>query len=386
MRFVGILFFAALGLLGQDVVKDGSDWVRRQSGFEAAPLQAVRIEVHAQGGIVVRESPDNRLSYTFTQRIPVGTRTEAQAQQLLGGGLLRRVLLPNGAMVVVADGSSGNVTTTLELGVPRHFSFAGLEVKYGGDISVYDFRGNVEAITPSGSIRGDRIHGSVSAKTGSGEIRFGTVEGSMECFTTAGSITIESVGGGVDCQTGGGQTTVKQAGGPVTLHADGGDISVERAGSSVDARSASGFINVGQAGGKVIAITRGGSIQVGPAHDVKAESGQGRIHVRGVSGPLSLSAAMGSIVAELLAGAQIQESSFTSRTGDITVRMPSNIAVSVMATEDSGGNPRIQSDFSELRANGFGWQRPPVVVQGAINGGGPVLHLNSSVIYLLKSK
>ncbi len=385
MRFVGILFFAALGLLAQDVAKEGSEWVRRQSGFEAVSLQAVRIEVHAQGGIVVRESPDNRLSYTFTQRIPVGSRTEAQAQQLLGGGLLQRQSV-NGTMFVLAEGTSGNVTTVLELGVPRHFSFAALDVKFGGDISVYDFWGNVAAGTTSGSIRGDRIHGSVIAKTGGGEIRFGTIDGSMECVTIAGSIIIESVGGGVDCQTGGGQTTVKQAGGPVTLHADGGDISVERAGSSVDARSASGFINVGQAGGKVIAITRGGSIQVGPAPGVHAESGQGRIHVRGVSGPLSLQAAMGSILAELLNGVQIQESSFMSRAGDIRVVMPSNIAVSVMATEDSGGNPRIQSDFSELHASQFGWQRPPVVVQGAINGGGPVLHLSSPVIYLLKSK
>jgi hypothetical protein len=303
MRVVGFLFFAGLGLLGQDVtkpdiVREGSDWVRRQTGSEAAPLQAVRIEVHAQGGIVVRESPDNRLLYTFTQRIPVGTRTEAQAQQLLGGGLLIRRFI-NATMVVVADGSSGNVTTTLELNVPRHFNFAGLEVKYGGDISVFDFRGNVDAGTPSGSIRGDRVHGSVRAKTGGGEIRFGSIDGSMECFTIAGSITIDSVGGSVDCTTGGGETNVRQALGKVVLHADGGDISVEHAAASVEARSASGFINVGQADGNVIAITRGGSILVGPAHGVHAESGQGRIHVRGVSGPLSLQATMG-VLAELL--------------------------------------------------------------------------------------
>jgi hypothetical protein len=142
---------------------------------------------------------------------------------------------------------------------------------------------------------------------------------------------------------------------------------------------------VGQAGGKVTAITLGGSIQVGPAPGVHAESGRGPIRVRGVSGPLSLSAAMGNILAELMAGVQIQESSFMSRAGDITVFLPSNLAVSVMATEDSGGNPRIRSEFPELRANIVGWSRP-VVIQGAINGGGPVLRLSAPAIYLLKTK
>jgi len=146
------------------------------------------------------------------------------------------------------------------------------------------------------------------------------------------------------------------------------------------------LIDVKEAGGNVVALTRGGSIVVGPAHGVRAESGQGKIHVYGVSGPLSLSAAMGSILAELVAGAQIQESTFLSRAGDLTLSLPSNVAVSVMATQDSGDNPRIQSDFPGFRANAFGWQPRPVMVQGAINGGGPVFHLSAPVIYLRKIK
>ena len=385
MRVLGLVVLGSLGLLGQDITKEGSEWVKRQTSKEAVPLRATRIEVRAQGGVVLRESPDNSLSLTLTQRIPVGSRTEAQARQFLNSGAWTLGMNPSG-LVVVSDGSSPYATTTLELLVPRHFSFAALEVRLGGDISVYDFRGDVVAATGSGAIRGDRIHGSVSAKTLSGGINFGTVDGSIECFTGAGSITIESAGGRVDCTTGGGQTTVKQAVGPVVLHAEGGDISVARSAGSVEARSASGLIDIGQAGGKVIAITRAGSIQVGQARDVHAESGQGKIHVYGVSGPLSLSAAMGSIVAELMAGAQIQESTFLSRAGDLTVSLPSNVAVSVMATQDSGDNPRIQSDFPGLRASQFGWQRPPVVVQGAINGGGPVFHLSAPMIYLRKAK
>jgi DUF4097 and DUF4098 domain-containing protein YvlB len=384
MRFVGILILASLGLLAQDITREGSDWVRRTTGTELVTPRMTRIEVHVPGSIVVRESPDNRLLYTFTQRTG-GSRPEAQARQLLGG-VLTPGPMPNGAMVFAAIGTSGNATTTLELGVPRQFSFASLDVTFGGDISVYDFKGNVYARTGSGAIRGDRIHGSVvQAITGNGEIHFGTVDGSIDCSTGAGSITIDNAGGRVNCTTGGGETVVKQAGGPVVLNAEGGDISVQRADASVDARSASGLISVGRAGGNVVAITRGGSIIIGPARGVHAESGQGRIHVYGVSGPLSLQTAIGSILAELVGGAQLQDSSVLSHAGDITVFIPSNLAVSVMATEDSGGSPRIQSEFPEMPPRGVGWQRPPVVVRATINGGGPVLNLSAHDIYLRKA-
>jgi hypothetical protein len=390
MRLLGLLTLASLGLQAQEVIQEGSDWVRRISGGQAIPAQVTRIEVHAQGGIALRGSLEDRLSYsyTLTQRIPVASRTTvAQARQALNGG---RVWggTANATILVDSDGASPNVTTLLELKVPQRLLQASLDVKFGGDVSVYDFNGNVFARTGSGAIRGGRIHGSMNAWTGSGEIRFdGAVDGSVDCFTGAGSITIESAGGHVNCQTGGGQTIVKQAVGPVQLTAEGGDISVEHARSSVEARSASGLIDVGQAGGLVTAITQGGSIQVGPARGVHAESGRGTIRLlRGVSGPLSLSAAMGNIVAELMTGVPIQDSTFVTRAGDIRVFLPSNLAVSVMATEDSGGNPRIQSDFAEFRAGAFGWTRTPVVIQGAINGGGPVLHLSAPAIYILKTK
>jgi predicted membrane protein len=40
--------------------------------------------------------------------------------------------------------------------------------------------------------------------------------------------------------------------------------------------------------------------------------------------------------------------------GDITVLIPSNLAVSVMATNQSGGMRRIISDFSEVRVKNAG--------------------------------
>jgi hypothetical protein len=76
--------------------------------------------------------------------------------------------------------------------------------------------------------------------------------------------------------------------------------------------------------------------------------------------------------------------------GDITVLIPSNLALSVLARNDSGANPRIVSDFSELRVKPL-IARPAyqgVTYQGSINGGGPLLSLStaSGIIWVKKSK
>lgn len=70
------------------------------------------------------------------------------------------------------------------------------------------------------------------------------------------------------------------------------------------------------------------------------------------------------------------------------VLIPSNLALSVLARNESGANPRIVSDFSEVRSKSIGFSRPPVVFEGAINGGGPLLSINTAggIIYVRKLK
>ena len=103
----------------------------------------------------------------------------------------------------------------------------------------------------------------------------------------------------------------QQARGPVHLFSGGGNITVERAGQAVEAHSMQGAIQVGQAGGEVIADTRGGEIRVGSAEGVHAESASGPVHLTDAAGALSLiTAAIGSILADLLAGPDQPRSGF----------------------------------------------------------------------------
>jgi DUF4097 and DUF4098 domain-containing protein YvlB len=366
--------FTAAEVQAGDVKFVNGFWERLQTGgADASPglqVSSSQVRVVLRGG-----APGNRITFRLIQRLNV--RFEPEAERRLTGSAT--ITSGPGVTLITAQGSPSH--STLELYVPVQVKTASLEILQGGDIEVYDFRGAVVARTPVGDIQADNIGGRVGAYTGGGHIRIGRVNGKVECSTGAGSITVASAAD-VSCQTSGGEIVVNDARGPVWLSSGGGNIDVQRAAGSVEAHSMQGAIQVAQAGGIVTADTRGGAIRVGSAAGVRAESAAGPVHLTGASGLLSVSTAIGSILAELMAGARLRDSSLVTAAGDITVMIPSNVALSVMATNERGGMPRIESDFSGVRVDSLNFARPPLA-EGIINGGGPMLMLSGSgVIYL----
>ena len=90
---------------------------------------------------------------------------------------------------------------------------------------------------------------------------------------------------------------------------------------------------------------------------------------------------------EELAGNHLLNSVLRTAVGDVTVFIPSNVAVTVRAQNESGNRAtRIVSDFPEIRL------QPAVmgiaVAEGALNGGGPILNVSTSngAIYLRRQK
>jgi hypothetical protein len=384
MRAV-VFALTALRLLAQEAVitQEGPGvWVHKES-HSIAVAKGARLQVAARGRIVVRGGAEDRIRYTLTQR--ARTESEAEARHLIGSGGISAQSFGAVARIDVQQNSSLLVSNELVTTVPRSLTGVTLQSQFGGGLEAYDLNGRVEAITPYGDIRMDNIGGNVVARTGGGNLVFGRVGGIDECLTRAGSVTIENATRGVkDCRTGGGELVVKQTGGPAVLENEGGNITVERAASSVEAHAASGLIRIGEASGPVTADSRGGAIQVGAAQGVRAESAQGPVRLRGPSGSMNVSTALGSIFAELMAGARIQDSWLAASSGDITVSIPSNFPVSVMVTNDR----QFVSDFPEVRATGWPFARPEAAARGAINGGGPVLHIDAGmgVVYLRRVK
>lgn len=382
---VAVLWTAA-NLPAQNVAitREGPYWVRTATGTIPDTSRS-RLEVMTRGRVVLRGGSVQGVSYRLVEKVRAGT--EEEAQRLLGGVSVSATGFGNVLRVVIVPSSSQRVFTGLELSVPRQMAGAVLQTDIG-DVEAYDFDGNIQMVTLGGLIRSDRIGGSLAGRTGAGEIRLGKIGGSVRCLSGGGSIYVDSVGGDANCQTAGGDVNVREATGPLVLSTEGGNVHVDKAGSSVEAHSAEGIVEVTQAGGAVIADTRVGSIQVGASRGVRCESASGGVRVRTQAGPVNVSTAIGAIVAELLAGGRIEDSSLVAGSGDITVLIPSNLSLSVMARNDSGSAPRIVSDFSGIRASNAGLFTSPRVAQGSINGGGPVLHINTEggTIYLRRSK
>jgi hypothetical protein len=382
MRFAS-LFLAALAVMAQNTTirQEGPDWVRTDRGTIRIVNPRGELRVRTQGRLVVQGVSGDFINYTLTQHVRVASEADAQ-RKLSSGGV-------SGDPPFLISRVSPNVLSELILDVPRQMKLASVHVLTYGAVEIHDLEGAVNVYTPAGNITMDDIRGAVSAQSGGGRIRLGKIGGPVQCSTLADSISIDSAGGQVNCQTAGGEIVVREAGGPVWLSSGGGNIAVGRAAGSVEAHAESGGIDVGQAGGTVIADTRGGSIRVGSANGVKAESAQGAVRLTGMSGPMNVSTAMGNILAELMSGMALLDSSLMAVSGDITVLIPSNLRISVMATNDNGGAPHIISDFSEVRGQqAFGFSRTPSIVTGAINGGGPVLRINtgSGLIYLRRVK
>lgn len=387
---VRVALFAAASILlcGQDSLqftREGPYYVLTMSNPVAGRPPA-QLRIVTRGNVVLRGTKGEQVVYKLVQRVKA--RSEAEAHRLLGSGNVTATTPPMISMMTLTVMAAVNeqVSNDFEVSVPRQV-MQSIVLTRGGSVEAYDLDGSLQ-INAALGIRADRIRGNVDGRTNGGEIRLGKVGGSAVCVSGGGSIFIDSVGGSGRCNTAGGEIVVKEAGGPLLLSNVSGNIEVDRAASTVEAHTGEGVIEVNQAGGEVIADTRGGSIQIGSARGARCESAAGAIRVKNASGPLNVQTMMGSILAELIAGARIEDSLLAATSGDVTVLIPSKLALSVMARNDSGANPRIQSDFSEVKSKSFGFSRPPNVAEGQINGGGPVLRINvgAGIIYLKKLK
>lgn len=286
-----------------------------------------------------------------------------------------RVFAKAGVKWIVADSPAAELLVNLPV------TSANVVVRsQGGDIDIRNVKGSAQVETVGGRVFLDAIDGDASARTGGGGIKIGRIGGSLRALSGGDGISVGQVGGESWCETVGGEIIVDRAGGVLHLTTGGGNIYVSDAAASVIARSDGGLIDVQRAGGVVEAETRGGSIQVGAAKGARCESSAGAIRVRNISGYLRAQTGMGSILADILAGARLDDSSLTTGAGDITVMLPSNLAVSVQAVSESRGRlARIISDFPEIRIIGSNlWPLRTIAAEGVLNGGGPRLYVTAA--------
>jgi hypothetical protein len=381
---------AAIGFAGSGLAQpagplayDGQYWVQTANGtFSVA--HATKLRIAASGNVVLRGDIGDRVAYTLQRRMKAKTLEEARA--LLRGFEVKTTTRGDTLLLTVTSPSLKTVSADVSVSVPRTLLQAWIETN-GGNVQAYDFDGHVEARTSGGQVQIDRIKQGTTVRAGGGNITIGRVSGPVKCYSGAGNLNVESAGGDSWFQTAGGEVFVKEVLGPVHVWTKAGNIKIVHSTATVFARTDGGMIEVDQALGLVSAQNSGGAIQVNAANGVKCESNSGAIRLRNVNGALMAATAAGNIIAELLAGHPIKDSMLSTNTGDITVFIPSNLAMTVVARNESAGAGKIVSDFPEIRSRQNALIAP-LVAEGALNGGGPVLRLlvRDGTIYLRREK
>jgi len=361
----------AVTALAQGPVRDGKLWTDTASGTIASTGM---LRVSASGAVTVRGEARADVAYTVKRR--ARTTNAADAQKVLESMVVRSFERAGWTVIEVADGDPRLGFADIFVRVPRILRETVVSSR-GGAVQVVDLAGAVRTETIAGPVEADQIHGSLTIKTGGGPVKLGRVSGTVECFSTGGPITAESLGGDAMLNTGGGEIVVREAKGLVRARTLGGSIRVERAAQGVRIAAGSGLIDVAQAGGPVVAETGSGSIRIQSASNVECQSGNGAIQVRPLSGSVRADTKSGSILVDLSGAQKLQNSALSASNGDITVLIPSNLAVTVQAINNSPGSHRIVSDFSEIRAR-LEQGNVRSAADGAINGGGPVLRLTTT--------
>jgi hypothetical protein len=384
---ISLLGLAGWGLASAQtesaITRDGAYWVRTIHGvFDTS---SGRLRVETAGNVTLHGDATGQSGYTLTVRVRAADARDAEA-------LLERVNVKTGT-----EGGWAIVKVT-----PPRLAYSGVELSVigpqalrqvlaetsGGNVQASGWDGDFEARSAGGRIAVDRIGGRSELRTAGGDIQVGSVSGPVRCFSGGGVIRVENAGAAVWLETAGGEIFVHQAGGPVQASTGGGNIRIERAAGTVVARTAGGLIQVEQADGPVTAQSSGGAIQVNSSNGVRCESAGGAIRLRNVAGAVHAFANSGSILAELVSGHGMADSILSTNAGDITVLIPSNLALTVQAINESGGSGRIISDFPQVRAQAGGPPGGPLMAEGALNGGGPRLRVNvvGGTIYLRRSK
>ena len=187
----------------------------------------------------------------------------------------------------------------------------------GGGIAASDVTGEVKADTSGGELRFARLHGPLNGDTSGGGIRVTDCEGQIKIDTSGGGIEVTGGSGTLNGDTSGGSITVKTFKGPASVDTSGGGITIE---------------NVA---GKIKGDTSGGSIHA--------------VLLSPIPGDVSLS----------------------TSGGGITVKVSANAAFNLDAEASGGG---VHCDLP-VTVQG---KREHGELKGTVNGGGPVVHLETS--------
>ncbi len=347
------------------LTQEGDLWVR--TFHETAPAKP-RVRINAHGPVTLEGNVS--ANFEITVKVAVKVRSRERARVMLERAEVRGESQPEW---FVLNTPGRDVITTVTVRAPRLRE--AIVSSSDGAVEAYGIDGPLTVDTGADQVRVDRIHGDCTVSTGGGDIHAGTVDGYLHCTTGAGTITAKDVKGNAVVRTNGGDITVLSVGGSASAETGGGTVHLGTVNGTVTAMNGGGPIIIDLAMGIVTTRDMAGPVTVRQAAGIHCDSANGGIQLGKISGPMRVSTAMGSIVANL-EGSRLAESYLATGNGDITVLIPSNVGVRISAENQLADSiRRIVSDFREIQPRLSGMH---LRAEGRVNGGGPLLQLSAS--------
>jgi uncharacterized protein YndB with AHSA1/START domain len=169
--------------------------------------------------------------------------------------------------------------------VPGHYN-AALKTS-GGNVTVGNLAGIVDARTSGGDVKLGDIDGTVNAGTSGGNVSLGSCTGDTRLRTSGGNVRAEKIVGQADLATSGGDIRVKLVENVLSAHTSGGDVEAGIGGAL------KGDCSLGTSGGDVKvtidktaafqldASTSGGRVRADGLTITLDDGGSGRSHLSG---------------------------------------------------------------------------------------------------------
>ncbi len=193
----------------------------------------------------------------------------------------------------------------------------------------------------------------------------------VEVKTSGGSIALEDLRGTAQLRTSGGSVTAVHVGGPLDIHTSGGAISIEDIGNRALLKTSGGSITARDVDGPVDAKTSGGSITAEEVRgNIAVRTSGGSIRLNDIYGSADAETSGGSITAALV-GQPDQDMNLRTSGGSIVLHLDDEVQADINARASGG---RVSSDLP-LAIQG---EVKRGHLQGSLNGGGPMLTLNTS--------
>lgn len=175
----------------------------------------------------------------------------------------------------------------------------------------------------------------------------------VDAETAGGNIAVDNMDGRVKLNTSGGNLSLGRITGKVDAHTSGGNIALDGSDADVVVNTSGGNISLGRVGGTVRATTSGGNISVDEVNgEITAKTSGGQISAR-------------------LARQPAADCLLRTSGGSITVYLADNVSVDLEAETSAG---RVETDVEVAAIGSIKKDR----LHGKINGGGPLLELDTS--------